>query len=177
MSTSNIDEISAAFDDLFDSFGFTAEATGGINLGEECVGLIIESIADDASQAKGADGQTFPDNSEPYRADKDRVYGWDNPGYRTGQTLSLASLKGTPEISDDQVSMTYGTGEPPSRSYSPTGHISDQDKEVTDREKAGWLTEKYGDIYALNEARERAVVDAVSDAFGKFATDKFSGGA
>lgn len=177
MSTSNVDEVAATFADLFDSFGFTSESNGGQNLGDECAGIVALSIATDAADGKGAEGQTFPENSEPYKSRKSRKYGWTEPGYRTGQTLSLASLKGTPEITANEVNMEYGLNEPPSRSVSPSGYLSTADKAVTDREKAEYITEKFGPIFAMNDDRSQQVADAVSEAFGKAATAHFGGSA
>jgi len=174
-SNTTVEDVEAQFDALFAGFGFTADSNGGQNLGDECAGIVAESIAADASDHKGADGQDFPENSEPYRTRKSQKYGWTEPGKRTGQTLSLASLKGTPEITADEVNMTYGLDEPPARSAAPTGYMSDADGNVTDREKAGWLTDKFGPIYAMNEKRSEAVAGAVAEGFGKFADNHFNG--
>lgn len=169
-------EAEAAFEDLFSTFGFTARASGGLSLGDECAGIVVESIAADAADGVGAEGQTFPENSAKYRERKQKRYGWTDPGRRTGQMLSIQSLKGSIVVDDHSVEMTYGTGEPPNKSTSPTGYLSKSDEAVSDRDKLGYVSESFGDVYAMNQARVDAVADAVGAAFARFARIKFAGG-
>lgn len=173
--TSNIDDVESAFDDLFNSFGFTSDSAGGQNLGIECVGVLADKIAEDAAMGKGADGQSFPENKEPYRTWKGKRYGITEPGYRTMQTLSLESLHGAGSISATEIDIEYGTGIPPTRSGTGQGFDPKTDGKVTDREKMGWLTEKYGDIFAANDERASAVGDVVAEAFAKHVQERFGG--
>ncbi len=67
-------------------------------------------------------------------------YGWDRdkPNRRTKQMLSQTSLMGKLDIQPEEIIIGYGTDLPPSRGASPTGLVSQKDKEVTDTEKAEW---------------------------------------
>ena len=94
----------------------------------------------------GPDGAVWDPNSttEPpvggYKGWKERKYGWDDePNRRTNQMLSQTSLFGDKtRIEKHLVTLRYGTDQPPSRSASPNGFISDADRKVTDTQKAEW---------------------------------------
>ena len=175
-SDSNIDEVEAKISDVWESFGFSIPGIGGGTLGQDCAGTVADAIATDAAQSKGAEGQTFPENSPKYKAWKARRYGQDAPGYRTGQMLSLESLKGEVQIEGDEVVMTYGTDEPPTRSSTGMGFNPDTDGAITDREKMGYITEKFGPIFAMNADRQTEVTEVIGDAFSRHIRSKLSGG-
>ncbi len=75
-----------------------------------------------------------------YAAEKQAKYDLDPDeiNIRTGQMLSKLSIAGNITITPREVLIGYGTGQPPSSSASPNQYISDEDKKVTDTEKAEW---------------------------------------
>ena len=52
--------------------------------------------------------------------------------------LSKQSIAGRVDVSPHEVLINYGTDQPPSRSAAPNGYISDEDRKVTDTQKAVW---------------------------------------
>lgn len=116
-----------------------------------------------ATESRGA-GSRWKENTEKTKKGKEK-YGWPEndgkPNFRTGQMLSLESLLGNPEVSEHEVTMTYGTGSPPVSGYSPSGHISKHDRDVTDVQKAGWAVEHDRPFYEIDDLIVDAVVEEV----------------
>lgn len=85
------------------------------------------------------DGQPLKDNEPRYAAAKARKFGSTQPLVRTGQLLSIESLKGEIEAGADSITMTYGENE------------AGEEGGATDRQKAGWVS---GDrpFYALDDS-------------------------
>ena len=178
MSSSNIDDVEAAFDDLFDLFGFDTRMADGKTVGDAITLAIAEDIH--ASPPQDPDGNPWPENSDTapgyYKSRKKRKYGSDVTGYRTGQMLSRESLCGEPEIGRDEMTMTYGTGKPPSHGEDGLGFDADEDGKVTDREKAEYFSEKVGAFYGLNERREEEATAVIREGFANRAREKFGTG-
>jgi hypothetical protein len=139
------DEVVGWLERFAHSFNFTRPGLDQ-SLGRDMAMAQIQRILDRCAQFVGPDGTPWEENSDTptpwmpngYKQWKADHYGWDHPNYRTGQMLSKASMAGNIEITADEVKIGYGLGLPPRAGYSPTGHCSDEDRAVTDREKAEW---------------------------------------
>lgn len=132
---SNVDQVFAWVGRTIEEINF---GMPGIHesLGYDMAIAIAEGIAERSySEQRGA-SEVWPENSDEYAREKEKLYGsrWIN--VRTAQMLSMSSLAADIAIQDggETVVMCYGTGEPPSSSL--TGHLEDSDREVTDKEKA-----------------------------------------
>ena len=104
-------------------------------LGETAIEVITDgiqarSLASRGADALGSDDAEWPENHPRYRDRKERLYGQQNPNFRTTQMLSRESIRGESAIGHDEVSWQYGTGLP-----SPDGKTK-HDRTVTDRQKA-----------------------------------------
>ena len=139
-ATSNADQVNTWVQQVITSFNFdlTLEAT---SMGENCAHLVADGIMARSAQGRGADGE-WPPNREPYRSWKHRKYGVDMPNIRTGQMLSLESLLGTVSITTSEVGMEYGTATAPTRSSASSYFNPKTDGAVTDRQKAGFNSDK-----------------------------------
>jgi hypothetical protein len=156
-----VDQLCDQIEELVETFGFESAGVEGKSLADDAVHAVAESISEDCREGKAPDGSEWAPNKEPYRSWKAKKYGVHDPGYLTGQTLSIESLVGEVEVTNDRVTMTHGVG------------AVDEDG-VTDREKGIWLTEgdeKQGreprPFYALNDDRSKAVVDVLSEGLGR----------
>lgn len=138
----NVDEVEQALLELIDGFGFDASVEGkAVALDvADAFALGVNAMVGDQ---KILGGQPMPPLDWFYSEEKAKDYGFDIAGYRTGQMLSMVSLIGKLDISRDLLVISYGTGMPPTRGSGPTGYISEEDKEVTDTEKAGWFQEGF----------------------------------
>lgn len=146
--TSNIDEVVRWLGGFIDSFDFTRPGIDQ-SLGRDTANAVCQGIADRSRNLrKGAD-TNWPDLSNRpfrgrpgYRDWKHLKYGINNePLSRTGQMLSMTSLRGGTEYAPTEIRVIYGTGQPPKTSAAPTGLLSDADRKVTDTQKATWATE------------------------------------
>jgi hypothetical protein len=172
MSTenSNIESVAAWLDDLVASFGFEVSGVAGKSLGDDAVAAVAESISEDARESIAPDGTPWEPNAEKYAAWKAKKHGVHDPGYLTGETLSIKALIGEVEVANDRVTMTHGTG-------------AVDESGASDRDKGRWLTD--GDssrnrperpFYALNDARNDAVAAIMADGLGRHLQEKASGG-
>lgn len=115
-------------------------SVGNMSLGKRMAEKTAEMIQSRSIQLQKGATQQWDPNKEPYKSWKERKYNvFDLAGVRTGQMLSQESLRGETTVHPTEVEMVYGTGDPPKSSA--TGHITDQDKKVTDRQKAEWFTD------------------------------------
>jgi hypothetical protein len=141
--TSNIDEVCRWLSEFAESFDFTRPGEDQ-SLGRDIALTIIrgpeaggqDGILGRCTDGTGPDGTAWPANSRTYAAAKQERYGWDEPNRRTGQMLSQQSLYGRTTIEPDQVTLRYGTGQPPSGSAAPSGYSSKADRETPDTLKA-----------------------------------------
>jgi hypothetical protein len=143
---SNIAEVTKWLQDFADSFDFKRPGNDQ-NLGRDIVHLGAQRIRDRSLQDRTGFGTAWAPNSETpshwapegYRAWKEKNYGTPEPNSRTGQMLSLLSMKGRSTVESKQVTMIYGIDKPP-----PTGpafgnpgpKLLERDQKVTDVQKA-----------------------------------------
>lgn len=167
--TSNIDAVAAKVQAAIESFGFNARsADGGETVGEACARAVAEDIASSAVDLQQTPkGDEFPDNDPDYAEMKERKYGRAGRSYgiRTGQTLSVESLMGQVEATDDTLTMRYGTGKPPSHAVGGSGLVTPADQKATDIEKAEWLTRSNPrtiDFYQVGPYAEKDVKEIVA---------------
>lgn len=176
--SSNIDSVGAWLDDVVDGFGFDAAGAEG-TFGDEAARAVADDIhtsAEDVQQEPP--GKEFPDNEDKYAAAKAKKYGRTGKsfGLRTGQMLSIESLLGDVAVKHDEVVMQYGTGKPPSSSKS--GYLSDEDRSITDVEKARYMTRdgaKTIDFYQLGPYAEKAVAEIGADALERYLKGRAGG--
>jgi hypothetical protein len=153
---------------VIDEVHFEMPGPGGESLGKEIAMTIIRGrgrgeyggIMGRCAQGVTPEGDKWPENSREYADEKRREYGWDETNRRTNQMLSQESLYGRTTVSRDAVRLVYGTGQPPTVSKAPTGHLSDQDRGVTDVEKAAFAHAQGRSFYGMN-AEDEANVTAV----------------
>lgn len=160
--TSNADEVAAWIQAVVDGFDFELDVQGR-SLGRDLAGVAAQAMIDRAvADGKDPDGVDYRPNEPKYRARKRRDYQVDQPNVRTGQMLSLTAMVGDTTITSDRVEMVYGTGEPPRTSLS--GHITDADQAVTDRQKGEWATDADRRFYELGAEGDDAVRGRIDEA-------------
>lgn len=123
-----------------------------------------------ATELRGADPSQWKANKPAYRDYKARHYGvFDMPNFRTGQMLSQESLWGRTTITKDEVLLTYGLNEAPSRSAAPTGYLSEQDERHSDVEK-GWYAHNTHNrpFYELDDVIAGKVVEEAQENLNEF---------
>jgi hypothetical protein len=143
MATPNIDEVCRWLQEFAESFDFTRPGKDQ-SVGRDLALTIVHGpdvggqggILGRCAAGVGADGTPWPPNAPEVSARKQEDYGWDEPNRRTGQMLSQQSLYGRTRIEPDQVTLVYGTGQPPSGSAAPSGYSSKADRETPDVLKA-----------------------------------------
>ena len=140
-------------------------------MGKDAAKAVAERIAEAAADQKTTDDEPFPNNAPEYAAWKDKKYGVgpDAYGRRTGQMLSLESLLGEVDVSGDEVTIRYGTGQAPERS-SASSYISESDKSITDIEKAFFITNSGGKrvtFYKAGAAGREAVAEVLREAVSR----------
>jgi hypothetical protein len=157
---SNIDDIDRWLNEAIASVDFTRPGSEG-SLGEDITHIVARGIIDrTAAEQKASDGSPLKALDPRYKARKQAKYQVDLILVRTGQMMSLQSVLGETSISADSIEMRYGTGEAPQTSS--TGYISDQDKAVTDREKAEH-TSAERPFYGLDDQISDAIMDHARD--------------
>lgn len=169
MSLGNFDEVVTWLEGFVQSFDFTRpgvdQSLGRDAANAVCLGIATRSLA----QRRGAttNWPDLSDNPWKYRTWKREKYGLDNePNSRTGQMLSMTSLRGKTTYSPLEVRVTYGTDQPPASSAAPTGYLSASDEKVTDTQKATWATAGAKNrparpFFELDEAISQGVFDVV----------------
>lgn len=157
----NPEEVEALVQAVVDTFDFTLPGKSQ-SLGRDLAVTAAEGIADRSNQGLDAAGEPFKPNAAKYAAYKFRKFQVDRPGELGGQTLSLQSVLGTPEVTPDTVVMRYGTGQAPQRKTSRGGaDLSPSQLEATDQEKAEWLQAGGREFYGLDaEISEKVIVQA-----------------
>jgi hypothetical protein len=143
--SSNIGQVVAWLDGFVDSFDFKRPGVDQ-SLGRDVMNLGAQRIRDRSLQDRTGFGTAWPPNSETpshwapqgYRKWKEDNYGTDEPNSRTGQMLSLLSMKGRSTVESKQVTMIYGTDTPPTRATfgNPDPKLLARDQKVTDVQKA-----------------------------------------
>ena len=167
---SNYARIESWKKELIDSWVFTRPGEDQ-SLGRDMAGDVAQGIHDRTIEdQRDATGSPLKPNKDPYKTWKEVKLGVYQPLVKTGQMLSLTSLLGDVTVTDDEILMKYGTGEPPSRSASPSGSLSNQDASVTDRQKAEWNSEERP-FFALDDKIVEALMDRAGDAFDKAARE------
>lgn len=167
-----IEEVRDWLEGFVRSFNFELPGREGGTLGEDVVHKVAELIQiRSVTEQRGANAIWFA-NSPRYRDWKAMHYGvFDQVNTRTGQMLSHESLLGRPQITADQVLMTYGTGSPPARSAAPTGYLSDQDQAITDYEKAQFAHAQDRPFYEVDDEIERKTIEHVGEYLDRYILD------
>lgn len=170
LAHSNLPQVIAWLDAFAESFDFTRPGVDQ-SLGRDLVNAVCEGIHDrSVTLRKGADAD-WPDLSDTphggrpgYRTWKRDKYGIDNePNSRTGQMLSINSLRGRTQYQPKEILIVYGVDAPPTSSAAPTGYLSPADQEVTDVEKAGFAAEKGRSFFELDDTIEAGALQVASD--------------
>lgn len=135
-------------------------------LGRDLAGVIAQGIVDrTVAEQRSVDGGVLKANVPQYRAWKAAKYGSYQPLVRTGQMTSFPSVLGEVTIVSSDVRMRYGTGSAPTSSS--TGYLSDSDRAVTDRDKAGYVSDDRP-FYGLDDRIADAVIEAAGDALDDY---------
>lgn len=135
-------------------------------LGRDLAGVIAQGIVDrTVGEQRSVDGSVLKANMPQYRAWKAAKYGSYQPLVRTGQMTSFPSVLGEVTIVSSDVRMRYGTGSAPTSSS--TGYLSDSDRAVTDRDKAGYVSDDRP-FYGLDDRIADAVIEAAGDALDDY---------
>jgi hypothetical protein len=150
--TSNIDQVAESLRMFLDAFNFQRPGKDQ-SLGRDIVTDVALGIQERSVQEKrGADADWAPNEPE-YAEQKGKDYGvFDQPNVRTGQMLSLPSLKGADtRIEPDSIEMVYGTGQPPTGTGTGAP-LKPADTKVTDRDKAGFAHDNARPFYEADQA-------------------------
>ena len=99
-----------------------------------------------------------------------KKYGASQPLMKTGQMLSLLSLKGVVDVEPSSIVIHYGIDEPPSRVFMPQGELSEQDKQITDRKKAEY-NQDVRPFWGLDDRICQAIADLAGEAFTRLAKE------
>jgi len=150
---------------LIDKFDFTRQGHGE-SLGKEAAAHVADGIRDRSVKEQGGPDGAWPANEPKYTARKNQLYNTTLIGFRTGQMLSQPSLLGRVDVTPHLVEIHYGTGKAPSDSMH--GYISDQDKLVTDTEKAGYFTDLKGAFFVLDTTIADKIRGYFADELDKF---------
>jgi hypothetical protein len=160
-----IDEYFRDLNALIATFNFTRKGREKA-LGREAAQLVAEGIVDRSAKKQGGADNNWPPNSAKYTAWKENLYNVKLIGFRTGQMISIESLLGHVDIEPLHVLIRYGTGLPPTRSMS-SSYISDEDRKVTDTQKADFFTAKKGDFFEVDDT----IADKVREHFASALED------
>lgn len=153
---SNLDKIASDIDDLIASINFEMPGVNG-SLANDLIDIAARGIIDrTVAEQDDAAGSPLKPNNPKYAAFKAAKYSSHQPLVRTGQMLSLASVRGVPTIGEDEIIMDYGLGVAPTSGS--TGYISKADRSVTDRQKAGHVSEDRP-FYSLDDAIAADMID------------------
>lgn len=150
---------------LLEEFNFTRPGKDHV-LGKDIAHVVANGIFDRTISKQAGPAGTFPPNDAGYTARKLAQYKVELIGVRTGQMVSIPSLLGKVQIEPLRVTIAYGTDMPPTRGM--TGYISEQDKKVTDTQKAEWFTAKKGDFYELDDQIAEKVCDKFAERLDEY---------
>lgn len=158
--TTDFDSVARDLEALIDSYGFDIAGVAGKSLADDMVNAVAESISEDCRNGIAPDGSNWAKNSDNpeghgYASWKARRFGVHDPGYRTGETLSIKALVGEVKISNTEIVQSHGTG-------------AVDEFGATDKQKGDWLTSpKEGraarPFYSFNEARADKVVEVAAN--------------
>lgn len=138
------------------------------SLGRDLAVRVAKGISDRSNEGKGPDGENFKENEDVYARYKLARYDVDRPGELGGQTFSLLSCLGKPEVSSDEVVMNYGWGKTPDRSVARNGvALRPSELTATDREKAVHLTDSGRAFYQLDDAIAESCVELAYDSLAE----------
>lgn len=165
-ATSNAKQVVDDLRRLILSFGFD-KTIEGRSIGQDCVGVVADGIAARSIDAQGSPDGSWPANEPKYKEWKRDKYGSDLVGVRTGQMLSIESLKGGSIITTHDVEMQYGTGLPPTRSYASAYFDPRTDGSISDIEKA-FLFSKRRPFYVLDDAIADGVLARLESAVAQY---------
>ena len=161
--SSNINQVMAWINGFVDSFDFNRVGADQ-SLGRDVAMKVVENIHERCEQQPpgGVDGE-WDENAPDYARWKEKRYGIsDGPNTRTGQMLSQKSLYGRTRIAPKEITMVYGTNQPPSGTKTGV-EMTEADKKVTDSQKAYYAHTGQGPhgtirpFYQVNEADGKAV--------------------
>jgi hypothetical protein len=143
----DIQQVCTWLQNFANSFVFTRPGVDQ-NLGRDMANVQVQRILARCADHEAPDGSIWLGNSDTpsprmpngYKMWKFELYGWeDEPNARTGQMLSKMSMGGGTVIAPQIIRIAYGTNQPPTKSYSPTGYFDEEtDGQPTDLEKAEW---------------------------------------
>jgi hypothetical protein len=142
MSSSNIEQVTAWLNTWVDGFDFRRVGKDQ-NLGRDIVNKVVQQIADRGlNERRGVDGP-WPANKPKYMAWKEKNYGTGETNSRTGQMLSQKSLYGHTTIESKQVTMIYGTNQPPDQAaFGSPDRKAVRARPKGDRHRKGFLCQR-----------------------------------
>jgi hypothetical protein len=174
---SNVDEVTAAIDDIIKGFGFDLTVSDK-TLGHDCVEIFATDVQNKASQGIGSEG-AWKENAADYASMKERVYGVDEgPNIRTGQMLSILSLSNA-EINHESVDLEYGT-DTIARDGVKGRPVKNADKKLTDRQKAAYAHAGQGPegterpFYAISAEAATAIQEKCQARLDDFAFERWN---
>lgn len=189
---SNIDEVQDSIHDLLGTFNFRLDI-GSTTLGEDLRDLVAQMIHDRSINLQRGAEEPWAPLRGWYLSWKSANFGVELIGVLTGQMLSINSLRGDTRITDHEIEMTYGTGDPsPAASTAKAmsrrsgnkrrrkrtlNRIAKEGSRTTDREKATWFTDGCSvdskgrnqnrpgrSFFEVDDVIEDAVIDHCQDA-------------
>jgi hypothetical protein len=165
---SNIDEVGSWMRRVIQ--GINMEMPGPTSiLGHDIGVAAAEGIQERSYAEQRGAKEAFRPNSKKYLEEKIELYESDLINVRTGQMLSMGSMTADIEIADEgkTATMTYGSGEPPQ--YSVNGYIEEEDKAITDKEKAWIAHNDNRSFFELDEEiNNNRVLPVVRDALEQY---------
>lgn len=170
--TSNVDRVDSWLQAAIKGVNF--EMPGPIStLGHDMTVVATEGIQKRSYQDQRGKSEVWPENSEPYRTEKEQLYDIDKTNYRTSQMLSTLSVLGEQHVADGGKTYVwqYGEGRPPSSSL--TGHLSASDLAITDREKAEKAHAEGRPFFELDEdINTQKILPVLAESLGKYLQEK-----
>jgi hypothetical protein len=170
----NPDDFSIAIQDWASHIGFLMPGKGARTLGGDIVETIIQRIFERSKRHEDPRGNYWLEIDSDYKYRKGMYYGWGDPNFRTGQMISISSLRGRTQVNQELIMMIYGTGSPPTFSRAPWGGLKKEDRIRTDVQKAGYAQHGttrsparpfygigHGDLEAIEEAIRHAIGESV----------------
>ena len=141
------------------------------SLGRDVAVRIAAQIAERCAKGVDPEGKPWKPNAPGYASYKRVRYNVYQPGELGGQMTSLESLVGQPEISRDEITMKYGTGERPARASRSGTQLRESETTATDREKAQYFHDSGREFYGLTDEDAGSVTEMLVEALGKHFRD------
>lgn len=126
----NVEQVYNDIKDFVDGFNFTTQ-TEDKSTGVNVCGVIVDGIVRRSLDEQRSADDAWDALNAKYKAWKEKKYGIDSIGYKTGQMLSHVSLLGQIEITPELVTLLYGTGA-----------ADAEDASITDIEKAFFFSQR-----------------------------------